>query len=296
MPFSSKFDDIYEFGIKAACVDAGAYAERVDEQIFHSSILDRIYNQISKANLIVADMTDQNPNVFYECGYAHALGKRVILLTQKLDDIPFDLKHYPHIVYSGRISDLKQDLTKHVRWSIENPEGIQPIQTDIELYINGKHIDKSSCPTISIGESFKCNFYNPAVKNFHTAQFKFALVIQNLVLLDLFEEVTVATATEFKEEWINEKKELVWLFKEIPQFLSPRDGYIYISDKLFKLLPGAWASIVVKLGLRNRDPRDSSHTFHTLPLSYVPHKLSRSVMVIRLLTEFSPINFLFTIE
>ena len=58
----------------------GAYAERVDEQIFNESILQRIYNQISKADIITADMTDRNENVFYETGYAHTLGKQVILL------------------------------------------------------------------------------------------------------------------------------------------------------------------------------------------------------------------------
>ena len=74
MPFDDEFRDIYEVGIKPACEKAGAYAERVDEQIFTESILDRIYNQISKADLIISDMTGRNPNVFYETGYAHALG------------------------------------------------------------------------------------------------------------------------------------------------------------------------------------------------------------------------------
>ena len=88
MPFADKFDDIYTFGIKGAADDVGAYAERLDEQIFTEGMLDRIFNQISKADVIVADMTDRNPNVFYEVGYAHALGKIVLLLTQNSDDIP----------------------------------------------------------------------------------------------------------------------------------------------------------------------------------------------------------------
>ena len=45
-------------------------------------------------------MTGMNPNVFYEVGYAHALNKRVILLTETAEDIPFDLKHTPHVVYA----------------------------------------------------------------------------------------------------------------------------------------------------------------------------------------------------
>lgn len=95
MPFEPSFSDVYEIGIKETCTTAGAYCERVDEQIFDGRILDRIYNQISKADFIIADMTGRNANVFYEVGYAHALGKRTILLTQKSDDIPFDLKHFP---------------------------------------------------------------------------------------------------------------------------------------------------------------------------------------------------------
>ena len=53
MPFSEDFDDIYKLGIKAACENAGAYAERVDEQIFEESILDRISERtpISMCNL-----------------------------------------------------------------------------------------------------------------------------------------------------------------------------------------------------------------------------------------------------
>ena len=48
-------------------------------------------------------MTGRNANVFYEVGYAHALGKIVLLLTKNADDIPFDLKHHQHIVYGGSV-------------------------------------------------------------------------------------------------------------------------------------------------------------------------------------------------
>ena len=64
MPFDEAFQDTYQLGIKPACDVAGAYCERVDEQIFQESILERIFNQIAKADLIISDMTDRNPNVF----------------------------------------------------------------------------------------------------------------------------------------------------------------------------------------------------------------------------------------
>jgi len=121
MPFDRDFDDVYALGIKRACEQAGAYAERVDEQLFQESILNRIYNQIAKADVIVADLSGRNPNVFYETGYAHALAKPTVLLTRAVEDIPFDLKHYPHIIYGGRISDLIGELEKRLRFILTNP-------------------------------------------------------------------------------------------------------------------------------------------------------------------------------
>jgi hypothetical protein len=121
MPFDKMFDDVYVLGIKETAKEVGAYAERVDEQIFNEGILERVFNQINKADVIIADMTGRNPNVFYEVGYAHALEKTVLLLTQKADDIPFDLKNRQHIVYGSegnKIQNLRERLTRSLIWAI----------------------------------------------------------------------------------------------------------------------------------------------------------------------------------
>ena len=118
MPFDEAFNDIFKFGIMGAAEDVGAHAERLDKQIFTEGMLDHIFNEISKADVIVADMTGRNPNVFYEVGYAHALGKIVLLLTNDSDDIPFDLKHRQHTVYGGSIEKLKDDLAVKLEWAI----------------------------------------------------------------------------------------------------------------------------------------------------------------------------------
>lgn len=127
MPFSDAFDDVYQLGIKPACENVGSYAERVDEQLFTGSITQRVYNQIAKADVIVADMTGRNANVFYEVGYAHALGKAVVLLAQDANDIPFDLKDYPHIIYGGKIAGLIPELEKRVGWCIEHTGSLLPL-------------------------------------------------------------------------------------------------------------------------------------------------------------------------
>jgi len=114
MPFDDAFRDIYELGIKEVATALSLRCERVDEIQFNDSILEQIYKGISAADIVVADMTDRNANVFYEVGYAHALHKDVVLLTQRLEDIPFDLKSHNHIVYRGHIHRLREQLTKRL--------------------------------------------------------------------------------------------------------------------------------------------------------------------------------------
>jgi hypothetical protein len=123
MPFDKPFDDVYKLGIKGAVAQFdGLIAERVDEQIYREGILERIYRQIEVADIIIADMTGQNPNVFYEVGYAHAKGKLCILLTSNAADIPFDLKHQRHVVYGKSIVTLRLELEKEITWAREEIE------------------------------------------------------------------------------------------------------------------------------------------------------------------------------
>lgn len=144
MPFHKDFEDIYSLGIQLSCEEAGTYCEKVNEQIFDGSIVDRIYNQISKADIIIAEMTGKNPNVFYEVGYAHALGKTVILITKTGDDIPFDLKHYTHIIYEN-ITHLKSELTKRLKHFISHPSETNKGETvDIEIFLGNHRLSSNT--------------------------------------------------------------------------------------------------------------------------------------------------------
>lgn len=201
MPFSSEFDDVYQLGIRPACESAGTYSERVDEQIYEGGMMQRIYNQIAKADVIVSDMTGRNPNVFYETGYAHALGKRVIMLTQDSADIPFDLKDYPHIVYEGKIVNLKGDLETRVRWHVENPR--QELASDpatLEFYLLGKKLSGGgnvhlgvpveADPNFQVSLSF--DIHNPSNRVYDASTLELGVILpaefqgnsQQLVLID----------------------------------------------------------------------------------------------------------------
>ena len=118
MPFDESFDDIYYFGIRGAVEDANYYCERVDEIQFTGDVLEKINQQMKNADIIVAEMTGKNPNVFYEVGLAHAYGKKVILLVKDVEDVPFDLRTQNHIVYGGRIRTLREKLTNVLKANI----------------------------------------------------------------------------------------------------------------------------------------------------------------------------------
>ncbi len=128
MSFADDYDDVYQLGIKPACVAVGAVCERVDEQSYQGAIIQQIYDQIARADLIVSDLSNGNLNVFYETGYAHALGKKVILLTRREGKIPFNTGNYPHVVYErDKIAKLRSELERRAKALLgQPPPVIQP--------------------------------------------------------------------------------------------------------------------------------------------------------------------------
>lgn len=220
MPFDEAFDDVYKVGIKPACQAAGAYCERVDEQIFNERILDRVYNQIAKADIVIADMTGRNANVFYEVGYAHALDKLTILLTHNADDIPFDLKHFPHIVYGAKISVLRDELEKRVKHFIENPpKRASDIKLGLELFIEGQNLASGGAVySYEVGMLLRPQIvvFNTSADTFAPGDFKIGLVTGESIPYDLS---TSALTTKL-----------------------PGGGYLHMLPDFDTLFPGAYYS------------------------------------------------------
>ncbi|WP_446617663.1 hypothetical protein [Vibrio alfacsensis] len=108
------FDDVHQ-GIKDACAAAGFKCQRADDIWDSSTILQDIFSLIYRSKIVIADFSNKNPNVMYEVGIAHTLGKLVIPITQSLDHIPSDLNGHRASVYlknSEGIRALTADLTK----------------------------------------------------------------------------------------------------------------------------------------------------------------------------------------
>jgi len=132
MPFSIEFDDIYKLGILEAAKSCEVIAERLDDQLFSEGMMERTYRQIDIADIVIADLSTRNANVFYELGYAHAKDKLCILLTKNANDIPFDLKHRQHVVYGASISYLKTELTKVLNWAKSEIKAQEQIKIRVE--------------------------------------------------------------------------------------------------------------------------------------------------------------------
>ena len=99
MPFSEAWSDrIWTRHLRPTIEGAGFVAKRADDLFAPGVIVEDIWREIVEADVVVADLTGRNANVFYELGLAHVVGTPVILLTQ--DGTSFDVAHWRQISYS----------------------------------------------------------------------------------------------------------------------------------------------------------------------------------------------------
>ena len=114
MPFRPELLPIYEGHIVPACESVGLAVSRADRIFSTRPVMDDILTAVSTARFVIADLTDGNPNVFYEIGLCHALDKDVILITQS-PHAPFDVNHIRRIEYDETAAGLS-----HLRSSLES--------------------------------------------------------------------------------------------------------------------------------------------------------------------------------
>ena len=98
MPFDAAFNTVYA-SISQAADNVGLRCRRADDIWENAAIIQDVVALIDRSRVVVCDCTGRNPNVFYETGIAHTLGREVILITQSEHDIPFDLRHLRYIRY-----------------------------------------------------------------------------------------------------------------------------------------------------------------------------------------------------
>jgi hypothetical protein len=137
MPFAPLFETEYERVIKTAVEASGLECIRADDLYTKPRIVDDIWRAIRSAHVVLAELTGRNPNVLYEVGLAHAVGKPVIIITRSEDDVPFDLKALRYLYYDTNDPLWGQNLGKAIEAMLKNVlteadlskhlEGISPV-------------------------------------------------------------------------------------------------------------------------------------------------------------------------
>lgn len=100
MPFRDGLTNVYADAIRPAAESEGFICERADEIMRPGVVLEQIDGRIEQASVIIADLTDRNPNVMQELGFARRSGKQIVIITQESPSLmPFDIRHYRVLGY-----------------------------------------------------------------------------------------------------------------------------------------------------------------------------------------------------
>jgi hypothetical protein len=125
MPFGNWCDNYYTEIFKPAIVNAGLEPKRADDIYRPGTIVQDIWDFTKSAKIVLADLTGKNANVFYELGLAHALAKPAILVTNSMEDVPFDLRALRVIEYNKNDCNwgnvLKEKIEKSILETLESP-------------------------------------------------------------------------------------------------------------------------------------------------------------------------------
>ncbi|MFN8145158.1 MAG: hypothetical protein U0073_12125 [Bacteroidia bacterium] len=118
MQFTDDYNKLYSEVIHPVAEKMGFECIRADEHYSSTPILKDIITSIEESSAIIADITPDNPNVFYEIGYSHAINKPTILLCdKKREKLPFDISGFRTLFYENTIagkSQIEKNLSKYL--------------------------------------------------------------------------------------------------------------------------------------------------------------------------------------
>jgi hypothetical protein len=121
MPFHPGFDEVYRV-LGETVERAGLKCRRADDIWENPAVMQDVVSLIDRSRVVICDCTGRNPNVFYEIGIAHTLGREVILITQSQEDIPFDLRHLRYVPYLNN-GEGRKELQRRVEARLANLVG-----------------------------------------------------------------------------------------------------------------------------------------------------------------------------
>jgi hypothetical protein len=124
MEFQPPYTDIYDHLIKPTVEGEGFRCLKSDDIFTTTSVIEDIWANINKAALIIAEISSNNPNVMYELGICHTVGKNVMLITQYPDKIPFNFRHMRCYPYKNDIPG-SDELKRNIKSVIQHMKATQ---------------------------------------------------------------------------------------------------------------------------------------------------------------------------
>lgn len=116
----SNSDKLLRHILQPVCDECGFECIRVDELNDNNSITETIISYLQSADLVIADLSNHNPNAFYELGYRTALKKPVIHVKNDVDSIPFDVAGIRTITYNLHDLDKAEETKSRLKKTIQN--------------------------------------------------------------------------------------------------------------------------------------------------------------------------------
>jgi nucleoside 2-deoxyribosyltransferase len=117
MPFAPQYEDVFFVAMTYAADQVGAVCDRVDRREFQGNVVEEIHRLIRKASAVIVDLSESEPTVLYEAGFAHALKNPCVhICSTPTDKLPFDVAQWKTTEYhSGQTHKLRKDLVQRLK-------------------------------------------------------------------------------------------------------------------------------------------------------------------------------------
>jgi len=108
--------------IKEAAAKFEIIAARIDDDDCSERITDRMLESLRRAEFVIVDLTNERPNVLFEAGYAHGIGKTPIYIARDGTKVHFDVYGYP-VIFFRNMTELRVGLIRRLETTIASNEG-----------------------------------------------------------------------------------------------------------------------------------------------------------------------------
>ncbi|MFZ5857301.1 MAG: response regulator [Chloroflexota bacterium] len=165
MPFAEEYKTFYENVIKKTMERINISCKRADDLFGPRRIMQDIHKSIKDAHFILSDFSGRNPNVFFEVGISHALGKSVILLSQKLDDVPPKLRVIRCLVYENTLAGARK-IAPNLEKAIQEIQAndVPSLFAPSEFNVKSRHC-LALMPNNSVGQQTYDDLVFPVMKD-----------------------------------------------------------------------------------------------------------------------------------